>query len=323
MIIQKNEKLLTFDLPSGAIIYNTFTKKSHRLGIAEYSVFKAIDGKCTIDELASITGYDTPSMYALLKLFDTYGFLASSEMKTDKQTSKKHTLVYKASFLDAFSKSAYKNIFDLLVLSAFPLLIAAIVFMQGKIDVDMMIDSANIVHVLVMDLILAVSIGLHEIFHAIAAKSNGAFCAEIGYTFDFLTPMAYTTLCGIDEIKSKLRRIEVYFAGISANALIATISLLLMNMSSLNGSLFMFLVFACNLCLIIVNCITLFKSDGYYIFCNIFNTMTLKEDMIAMLKGKIHITPARVLYFILSYLLEPAAIIVLLITAINKIGGNM
>ena len=215
-----------------------------------------------------------------------------------------------------------KLFFDFVILTAFPLLVLSIILMQGKIDVDSMIQSANILHIIVMDVILAISVSLHEIFHAIAAKSNGAFCAEIGYTFDFFIPSAYTTLCCVDEIKSKWRKVQVFFSGIAANALIAAISLLIMNIPSLGDSLFVFLIFSSNLCLILINSITLVKSDVYYILCYLFGNMNLKEDTTDMIKGKGCRNVGNVVYFLLTYIVEPVAIAVLLIIAFGKIGGK-
>lgn len=322
MLIQKNENLLVFDLPSGAIVYNKLTKKSYRLGKEEYALLKELDGEKTIEEPTAKTNFSVDEIKNLLSVFDSYALLASSEIQISKNTKKKHTLIYEASFLHVFSNPILKIIFDYLIIASVPVLIFAIIFMQGKIDVDMMIKSANIIHIVVMDIILAISVSLHEIFHAIAAKNNGAFCAEIGYTFDFFVPSAYTTLCGVDEIKSKGRKVQVFFAGIAANAVIATISLLLMNIPCLRNSLFVFLIFSSNLCLILINSITSIKSDVYYILCSIFDNMNLKEDATNMIKGKGCRNIGNVIYFTLTYIIEPAAIVVLLVIAFGKIGGK-
>ena len=323
MLIQKNENLLVFELPSGAIVYNKVTKKSYRLGKEEYTLFKELDGEKTIEELTDKTSFSVGEITKLLSVFDSYALLASSEIQMSKNAKKKHALIYEASFLKVFSKPVLKNILDFMIFASFPALLFAIIFMQGKINVDMMIKSANIIHIVVMDIILAISVSLHEIFHAIAAKNNGAFCAEIGYTFDFLVPSAYTTLCGVDEVKSKGRKVQVFFSGIAANALIAAISLLLMNIPCLRDSLFVFLIFSSNLCLILINSITFIKSDVYYILCSLFDNMNLKEDSIAMIKGKGCKNFGNVIYFILTYIVEPAAIVVLLVIAFGKIGGKI
>ena len=180
-----------------------------------------------------------------------------------------------------------------------------------------------IFYVVVMDIILVVSISIHELFHAIAAKRNGAFCAEIGYKFELFLPCAYTTLCGIKEIKSKIKASQVFYSGIGANGIIAAVSLLLMNSNLLKNSLFVFLIFGCNLCLILVNSILIIKSDVYYIFCVLSGKMNLKEETKEMIKGKCCVTTGKVIYFLLSYVVEPIAVIVLLIIAIGKIGGKV
>lgn len=322
MLMQKNENLLVFDTPSGAIVYNKFTKKSYRLGKEEYALFKELDGEKTVEELMNKTSFSVEQIKNLLNLFDKYTLLASSDIQISKSAKKKHTLIYEASFLKVFSNPILKNIFDFLIFVSVPVLLFAMIFMRGKIDVNTMIKSVNIIHIVVMDLILALSVSLHEIFHAIAAKNNGAFCAEIGYTFDFFIPSAYTTLCGVDEIKSKGRKVEVFFAGIAANALIAATSLLLMNIPYFRDSLFVFLIFSSNLCLIIINSITFIKSDLYYILCSLFSNMNLKEDSTNMTKGKSCKNAGNVIYFLLTYIVEPVAIVVLLIIAFGKIGGK-
>ena len=323
MLMQKGENLLVFKLPLGAIVYNKLTKKSYKLGNEEYALFKELDGEKTIEELTNMTSFSVDEIKCLLSVFDSYALLASSEIQIDKNTKKKHTLTYEASFLKVFSNPVLKIIFDFLTFVSVPALFFAIVFMQGKINVDKMIKSANIVYIVIMDVILAVSVSLHEIFHAIAAKNNGAFCAEIGYTFDFFVPSAYTTLCGVDEIKSRGRKVQVFFAGIAANALIAAISLLIMGIPCLGDSLFMFLIFSSNLCLILINSITCFKSDVYYIMCSLFDNMNLKEDSTNMIRSKGGKNIGNVIYLILTFIVEPTAIVALLMIAFEKIGGKL
>ncbi len=323
MLMQKGENLLVFKLPLGAIVYNKLTKKSYKLGNEEYALFKELDGEKTIEELTNMTSFSVDEIKCLLSVFDSYALLASSEIQIDKNTKKKHTLTYEASFLKVFSNPVLKIIFDFLTFVSVPALFFAIVFMQGKINVDKMIKSANIVYIVIMDVILAVSVSLHEIFHAIAAKNNGAFCAEIGYTFDFFVPSAYTTLCGVDEIKSRGRKVQVFFAGIAANALIAAISLLIMGIPCLGDSLFMFLIFSSNLCLILINSITCFKSDVYYILCSLFDNMNLKEDSTNMIRSKGGKNIGNVIYLILTFIVEPTAIVALLMIAFEKIGGKL
>lgn len=323
MLIQKNENLLLFDLASGAIVYNKVTKKSYKLGTEEYALFQQIDGHRTIDELAVQSNFDIVSVREILKAFESYGLLAYSELTPDKQQKKKHTLLYEASFLDIFKRPAFRCFFNVLIILSFPALVFAIVFMRGKINVETMIQSANIVHIVIMDLILAISVSLHEISHAISAKINGAFCAEIGYKFDFFVPLAYTTLCGVDEIVSRKRKIQVFYSGIAVNALIATISLLLMNISCFQESLVVFLIFSCNICLILVNSITFIKSDVYYILCCLFGDKNLKEETTKMLRKKGCISIGNMVYFMLTYIIEPVAIIVLLAIAFGKMGGKL
>ncbi len=323
MLTQKNENLLVFSLASGAIIYNKVTKKSCKLGTAEYALFKQIDGHKTIHELSGQTNYDILSVQELLKVFESYGLLAHSELTIDKQQKKKHTLLYEASFLDIFTRPILKSFFNILIILSFPALVCAVVLMQGKIDVEAMIQSTNIFHIIAMDVILAISVSLHELSHAISAKINGAFCAEIGYKFDFLVPLAYTTLCGVHEIKSRKRKIQVFYSGIAVNALIATISLLIMNIHYFQDSLIVFLVFSCNICLILINSITLIKSDVYYILCCLFGDKNLKEETQKMLRKKGCISIGYMVYFMLTYIVEPLVIVVLLIIAFGKIGGKL
>lgn len=323
MLMQKSENLLVFDIPSGAIVYNKLTKNSYKLGKEEYALFKELDGEKTIEELANKTNFCVDEIKALLGLFDKYTLLASSDIHISKSAKKKHTLIFETSFLKTLSYPILKCIFDFLIIISFPVLVIAIIFLRGQIDVGAMVKSANIIHVIAMDIILAISVSIHEIFHAISAVNNGAFCAEIGYTFNFFVPSAYTTLCGVDEIKTKACKMQVFFAGIAANALIAAISLLLMYIPCLRDSLFVFLIFSSNLCLIIINSITFIKSDVYYMLCSLFENMNLKEDATNMIKGKCCKNAGNMVYCVLTYFIEPVAIIILLLIAFEKIGGKL
>lgn len=321
-MIQRNGDLTVFEVQNSAIVFNQRTKKSCRLGPGEYRFFLAMDGRKSMEELAEETDYDAADARELIRLFDGYGLLESSRKDADKKAAKKHVLLKNVSFPEAFSKPVCKHIFDFLMIISLPALVFAILYMRGKIDTEGMIRSAGIIHLIVMDLILAVSVSLHEIFHAVSARNNGAFCAEIGYKFDFIFPSAYTTICGISEIKKRSGRIQVFWAGMGINALIAAGSLLLMNIPPLRNNLYIFLVFSCNLCLILINCITAFRTDGYQLLCQLIGNTRLREDTLLMLKGLKPAEAGKIIYFMLTYIAEPAAVILLIITAIGKIGGR-
>lgn len=209
------------------------------------------------------------------------------------------------------------------MLASFPLLIFSIIFMRGKIDTESIINSVNIGHFIAMDLFLALSVGLHELAHAVSANNNGAFCAEIGYKWDLFMPSAYTTICGIDEIKSKRKRIQVFFSGIALNAIIAAVTLLLMDISALKNNSILFVLFCANILLILVNSILFIKSDVYYMLCNLFDEPNLKRNTIKMLQGKYCVSVGKVVYFLLAFIVDPIAVLLLLITALGKIGGNI
>ena len=323
MLPDRIKKISIFEIDDGAIVYNRITKRSYRIGSKEYSLFMKLDGQTTNEELSQKTGYSIESISKMLVLLESYQLLSTSNLNCDKLTKKKHAIVYNTSFLKVFSKPIFRFLINSLTVVSFPLLLFSIIFMRGKIDAENIINTVNIRHFILMDLFLAFSVGLHELAHAVTASNNGAFCAEIGYKLDLFIPSAYTTICGIDEIKSKAKRVQVFFSGIALNAIIASVAVLLMNISLLKNNSILFILFCANILLILINSILFVKSDLYYIFCNLLDEPNLKENTIKMLQRKSCFSIGKVVYFLLTFIIEPIAVLILLLTALGKIGGNI
>lgn len=323
--LKQSKHLKIFEIDEGAIIYNKRTKKSCKLGKNEYLIFKEIDGRNTLVDIVDRYGLNMSDMDKLLCLFEKYKLFEENEReyyeKKGKMFFSKRGLLYNDHFLDVFSCDILKFIFNVVSIISIPLLIVCIVYMRGRIEVEQIISNVNILHILLMDLLLAISVSLHEFAHAICAKNNGAFVGEIGVKFDFFVPSAYTTLCGIDEIRSKYKKIQIFGGGMAINALIATGSLYMLSFPAFENNLIVFMLFSVNVCLIIVNCITAVKSDLYYVLVYILNEPNLKEDTIQIFKGEKRITWRRFVYIVVSYVFEPIVIISLLFIALKKIGG--
>lgn len=322
MNLRQNKYVKIFMIENGAIIYNKQTRKSCILGEMEYKVYSLLDGTKELEDISVLCQVDEDALTGLLQIFNKYELLECNEIDNPppKAFLGKRTLFYGIRYPRFISSSIFRRFMNMLFLLSFPLLIASVFFMNGKVNIDEIIKSVNVIHLLTMDIFLAVSISIHEFFHALFAHINGAFCAEIGYKFDFLCPVAYTTLCGVNRIPSKYKKIQIFLSGMASNAFIASISLLAMNSPALNNNIFLFMIFSVNLCLIIVNCITAGNTDLYLVFTVLSNDCYLRRNALQSIKNK---TLAKNLfnfmYLLFTFVLQPAIIIMLLAIALMKI----
>lgn len=321
MYPKANKYLIFFEHDNGVIIYNKQTKKSYDVGTFEYKVLCDLDGSNSVEDLLIFHGLSKELFLELLSLFDKYQLLQENELRvsSNKKWFKKRTLKYNIKSPAIFNTSLGKIFLDVLYCVSIPLLIVSIVLSHGDINTDYILDSVNFFHLVIMDIFLVASISFHEIAHGVFANKNGAFCAEIGIMFDLLLPGAYTTICGINKIKNKHKKIQIHLAGISINAFIAAIALLVMKLPSFTNNVYLFMLFATNLCLILGNSITLVKSDVYYAISCFLSETNLKKDALKALSNKSKMSAGKFFYLLFSFIIEPLLFLALLIVAITKI----
>ena len=122
---------------------------------------------------------------------------------------------------------------------------------------------------------------LHELSHAITAKSVGANIAEIGIMMYWFLPFAYTSICGMANVKSKIQRIRAYSSGIIVNIeMMSLFSILLFfNNEYIKSAVIGILI--SNATIIISNLLIFLKLDTYYIMEEILDEKNFRENSIS------------------------------------------
>lgn len=308
------------------IVYNKKTKCSYSLGHKEYEILLECDGIKPIYDIAYEFGISEPSLNILLELFKNNHLLDGYDDVVGKHSLlfKKYGLVYSENWIRPFKRKGMKSICEFFLWSSFLFALFMLAYMNGKIEVRNIINNITFLDIIILNVMLAVSLFLHEAAHAISAVINGACFGEIGVKFDLVTPIAYTSICGISAVKSRYRKVKIYFSGVSVNAFIAGISLLIMNSLSAFNSKYLFMLFGVNLCLVLLNCLIFMDTDVYKVICVILDEENLKYNTIMFLKQHRlqNIRVKYVVFGLIGYCLEPALFVCLIAIALHKIFGG-
>lgn len=117
---------------------------------------------------------------------------------------------------------------------------------------------------------------LHELGHAFAGLTYGARVFEIGIMINALLPGAYV-LMDSQSVKSKMKRIQIYAAGVESNALFAGVCLLIACAIPYAGA-FLFNAAIGNIILSLVNITFGGGLDGASILSELLGIENLVED---------------------------------------------
>lgn len=321
MYPKKSENLKIFEVEDGFLVFHKKTKKTHRMGVEEYELLNMFDGTTKLELIAQRYGVSMDELQNRIAYLKQEQIIDDMELEKKSQRTIlkwKKGILYNDQVLNVFMDK-WGGLLEVIYYLSMPLLILTIIYMRGKVDIEGIIHQVGIFEFIVMDFIAAFAISVHEIAHAIFAKKNGAFVGEIGIKMDFFTPMAYTTICGIDTVKKTYKKVQIYSAGLAANAIMAAISLLLMNIKVFDNSIVLYMCFSMNICLILGNCITAFKTDGYYLLSTILD----ESDFHGSIKKIWAIENKRkcktFIYICVSYIVQPIIIIMLISVALKKI----
>ena len=118
----------------------------------------------------------------------------------------------------------------------------------------------------------------HESSHAIAIKANGGHVFETGFFLMFAIPAFYVDATGVAMIRSRLGRIQVWCAGLCAQAILLLGCLLIqIDVTATPAWVMRFLLLtSCvNLAMVLANLIPLVRLDGYRVFCELIGVHDL------------------------------------------------
>jgi putative peptide zinc metalloprotease protein len=113
---------------------------------------------------------------------------------------------------------------------------------------------------------------IHESSHALVAKSYGVHVTAAGFMLNYLHPAFYVDVSGINLLSSLRARINVLLAGIMANNVLITLSLLAyIFWQGHVGALYFLLVVWTNVILAVINLSPFVELDGYYVLLALFD----------------------------------------------------
>lgn len=122
-----------------------------------------------------------------------------------------------------------------------------------------------------------VSIGIHEFAHGIMGYRVGLKPSKLVFSLYVATPMFYLKMPGIYSIKPK-ERIYVWIAGVYANLILASISIILSSFFTGNLKNMFFLFSISNISFIWANLSPLLPLDGYFIMSTLLKRPNLRKS---------------------------------------------
>lgn len=123
---------------------------------------------------------------------------------------------------------------------------------------------------------------VHENAHAIVLASYGVLPGRMGIMLSYFHPSCYIEVTGVNKIKSKFSRIQVWLAGIVSQICLFALCLYIILNFKLNATMFDFMLIACivNFSLMFFNLFYVIKLDGYHILCDLLDDNFLREEAI-------------------------------------------
>jgi putative peptide zinc metalloprotease protein len=106
---------------------------------------------------------------------------------------------------------------------------------------------------------------VHESSHAIVARSFGVNVPSLGIMLLYLQPAFYADVSGIGLLREHGPRINVLLAGVMANNLLLTVSLIAFVLAPVNFGAYVGYFALMNATAILLNLIPFIESDGYFI----------------------------------------------------------
>ena len=135
-----------------------------------------------------------------------------------------------------------------------------------------------------MLVVFIVSIGLHELGHAIVGYHFGLKPKELVFALYIGTPMFYVKIPGIYTLKPK-ERIYVWSVGVYVNLVIASVCLILMQFADGNIRNLLLIGVTTNLSLVVANLSPLLPLDGYFILSTLLNKPNLRKGSFSQFKN--------------------------------------
>ena len=249
-------------------LFNKLTKKSYFIGAEEYKLLITADGTLTIRQIAEHSNlYSADQVDSLFLTFHRLGFL-SDEHKDKKHIVREGKLRFKLGVFNGnkiFKADSLltKILSSLIIHCSLLLLTTGLLVFRHNFNPEWMEGIAVWENALVLLPAIWISISLHELGHAIIARSYHIPVPEIGILIFVFVPYVYTNLSFITMLKRR-EKLHALFGGLYVNMAIAGCCFLCVPYTGGFSSFFLICGLA-NITLLITNMIIFFKLDGYFI----------------------------------------------------------
>ena len=122
--------------------------------------------------------------------------------------------------------------------------------------------------------------GLHEFGHALACRSAGAECREMGVYFFFLAPCMYCDVSDVWRVSSRWKRMLVSSAGMITEIAITLVAFVIWYTSGVPWvrGVAVQVMLLCSVVTILVNANPLLRYDGYYILSDAMRVPNLADQ---------------------------------------------
>ena len=150
-------------------------------------------------------------------------------------------------------------------------LIAGVIALQSGLRGDRLLLAA---------ILLLVIKAMHEFGHALACRTVGADCREMGVFFFFGAPCMYCDVSDTWRVPNRWKRVFVSAAGMITELLIAVVACVVWYTNSLPWvqSIALQVMLCCTVVTVLINANPLLRYDGYYILSDALGIPNLAEQ---------------------------------------------
>jgi putative peptide zinc metalloprotease protein len=192
----------------------------------------------------------------------------SVKLLSEKTTT--HLSTYLTVF---FSKTLFRILFPLVILTAF-----ATLFLINTSYSEHTIFDVSVLDTTLVYAVILIIMFFHELGHSAASKSFGINPKEIGFGFYIIFPVLYSNVTRVWELDKK-KRVIVNLAGIYFQGLVnvAAFAYLLLNPYDNYFTFLVLLITKTNLFVMAYSMFPFVRNDGYWIISDYFNILNLNK----------------------------------------------
>lgn len=271
-------------------VFNKVTGKTYAIGIAEYKVLCNMDGTNSIEELSIISEkYSVDSLNKLIIQFKKIGFLKGSYEGKKINILKIKKGLFNGNKIINPSNIICKIATIIIIYCSIPIFILGLLGIIKDISKirEILLRGIFTPRFFVIIPYTLLVLSLHELGHAVVARTMGANVPEIGVMIYWFMPCAYTNLSGISFIENKYKRILALSSGIFVNLFLSGIGMIVLKYISDKYYTLVLWFSMSNFSIVIANLLVFLKLDGYFILQELLEIKSLREKSFAYLKSKV------------------------------------